>query len=103
MADKSRKVVRGLGMPLHKSHSDFGNLIIDFKVVMPKRGELTKEQIEALAGILPGKINEKPKGDNWHMLDDFDREGVNTSEEGGKKNVEEGEEEEEGGVGCQAQ
>lgn len=103
MADKSRKVVRGLGMPFHKSHSDFGNLIIDFKVVMPKRGELTKEQIEALAGILPGKINEKPKGDNWHMLDDFDREGVNTSEEGGKKNVEEGEEEEEGGVGCQAQ
>lgn len=54
---------------------------------MPKRGELNKEQLEALAGILPGKVNERPKGD-WHMMDDFDKEGVNTSEEGGKKNVE---------------
>ena len=37
------------------------------------------------------------------MLEDFDKEGVNTSEQGGKKNIEEGEEEEEGGSGCQAQ
>jgi DnaJ-class molecular chaperone len=32
IADKARKVVRGLGMPYLKSHSDYGNLIIDFKV-----------------------------------------------------------------------
>jgi hypothetical protein len=79
-------------MPFHKSHSDFGNLIIDFKVAMPARGELSKDQLEALAGILPGTINEKPKGNDWHMMDDFEKEGVNTSEEGGKKNVEEEEE-----------
>lgn len=54
-------------MPHLKSHSDFGNLIIDFKIDMPHRGELTKEQLEALATILPGNVNEKPKGD-WHML-----------------------------------
>jgi len=39
---------------------------------MPKRGELTKEQLEALAGILPGKVNERPKGD-YDMLEDFDK------------------------------
>lgn len=38
IADKARKVVRGLGMPFLKSHSDFGNLIIDFHIEMPKRG-----------------------------------------------------------------
>ena len=38
------------------------------------------------------------------MLDDFDAENLNTSEEGGKKNLEEGEQEfEEGGTQCQAQ
>jgi DnaJ homolog subfamily A member 2 len=101
-ADKTRKVVRGLGMPFLKSHSDHGNLIIDFKVDMPKRGELSKEQIEVLSALLPGKVNERPKGD-YHMLDDFDKEGVNTSEEGGKKNMEDEDEEESGGVGCQSQ
>ena len=103
VADKTRKVVRGLGMPFLKSHSDHGNLIIDFHVQMPKRGTLTKEQLQGLATVLPGKINERPKGD-YHMLDDFDKEGVNTSEEGGKKNMEDEEEEGgEGGIGCQGQ
>lgn len=102
LADKTKKVVRGLGMPFHGTQSDFGNLVIDFKVEMPKREELNKEQLQALSAILPGKINPRPKGD-YNMLVDFDKEGVNTSEEGGKKNIEEGEEEEEGGSGCQAQ
>ena len=103
MADKSRKVVRGLGMPFLKSHSDHGNLVIDFKVVMPKRGELNKEQLEVLSSILPGKVNERPKGD-YQMLEDFDKESLNTSEEGGHKNMEDEEEEgEAGGVGCQSQ
>lgn len=30
---------------------------------MPKRGEITPEQLEALTMILPGKVNERPKGD----------------------------------------
>ena len=104
MADKSRKVVRGLGMPFLKSHSDHGNLIIDFKVEMPKRGTLSKEQLEALSAILPGKVSERPKGD-YQILEDFDKEGVNTSEEGGKKNMEDEDEEEGGGGigGCQSQ
>lgn len=102
MADKDKKVVRGLGMPFFKSQSDFGNLIIDFHIQMPKRGDLSKDQLEALATLLPGKLNERPKGD-YNMLEDFDKEGVNTSEEGGKKNIEEGEEEEESAGGCHAQ
>ena len=103
IADKTRKVVRGLGMPYLKSHSEHGNLIIDFKIDMPARGVLNKEQLEALAAILPGKVNERPKGNDYHMLDDFDKEGVNTSEEGGKKNMEDEDEEAEGGMGCQSQ
>lgn len=92
-------------MPYLKSHSEHGNLIIDFKLEMPKRGTLDKEQIEALASILPGKINERPKDNEYQMLEDFDKEGVNTSEEGGKKNMEDEDEEAEGmgGGGCQAQ
>ncbi|MCB0370355.1 MAG: hypothetical protein KDD45_13255 [Bdellovibrionales bacterium] len=65
-------------MPFLKSHSDHGNLVIDFTIEMPERGSLNKEQLEALASILPGKVNDRPKGD-YHMLDDFDKEGVNTS------------------------
>ena len=104
MADKSRKVVRGLGMPFLKSHSDHGNLIIDFKIAMPKRGDISKEQLEVLATILPGKVNERPKGNDYQMLEDFDKEGLNTSEEGGHKNMEDEEEEAEaGGMGCQSQ
>ena len=103
IADKTRKVVRGLGMPYLKSHSDFGNLIIDFHLEMPKRGTLDKEQLEILASILPGKVNERPKDNNYNMLEDFDKEGVNTSEQGGKKNMEDEEDEGQGGMGCQAQ
>jgi hypothetical protein len=32
---------------------------------MPKRGEITKEQIAELSKILPGKINERPKDNNY--------------------------------------
>ena len=52
-------------MPYLKSHSDHGNLIIDFKIEMPKRGTLDKDQIEVLASILPGKVNERPKDNNY--------------------------------------
>jgi len=30
---------------------------------MPKRGDLTNEQIDALAALLPGKKNPRPAGD----------------------------------------
>jgi DnaJ family protein A protein 2 len=85
IGDHDKKVVRGLGMPYYKDNMSFGNLIIEFSVNMPKRGELSKEQLEALSSILPGKVNPRPSDNNYEMLDDFDRENINTSEEGGKK------------------
>jgi DnaJ family protein A protein 2 len=42
VSDKDKKVVRGLGMPFFKDNMSFGNLIIEFKIEMPKRGELSK-------------------------------------------------------------
>lgn len=51
---------------------------------MPKRGELTKEQIDGLVIVLPGKLNKRPAGD-YHMFEQLDLQNVNTNEEGGKK------------------
>lgn len=45
VGDHDKKVVRGLGMPFHKDPMSHGNLIIEFKVMMPKRGDLNKEQL----------------------------------------------------------
>lgn len=88
-------------MPFFDQPESRGNLVVQFKVVMPKRGELTPEQLKALSKALPGKINARPKDANYELLQDFDREGVNTNEEGGQKEEDEAEEEE--GIGCQAQ
>jgi len=102
LGDKEKKVVRGLGMPFFKDPMSSGNLIIEFKIAMPKRGELSAEQLKELAALLPGKVNERPKDNDYEMLEDFDKENVNTSEEGGHKNIEEEEAEAEAG-GCRAQ
>lgn len=67
-------------MPFFRDNMSHGNLIIEFEIQMPKRGELSKDQIEALITLLPGKLNERPKDNNYNMLQDFDREGVNTNE-----------------------
>jgi DnaJ-class molecular chaperone len=40
IAHKEKKTVRGLGMPFFKDNMNFGNLIIEFSIVMPKKGEL---------------------------------------------------------------
>jgi len=56
---------------------------------MPEREILSKDQLAELAKILPGKVNERPKDNNYEMMEDFDRENVNTSEEGGRKNADE--------------
>lgn len=47
-------------MPFFKNQKERGNLIIEFKVTMPKRGDLTPKQLEALTQVLPGKINARP-------------------------------------------
>jgi DnaJ family protein A protein 2 len=90
-------------MPFFKDPMSNGNLIIEFKIEMPKRGQFTKEQLDALATILPGKVNERPKDNNYEMLEDFEKENVNSSEEGGKKNIEEEEEEDQSAGGCRTQ
>lgn len=35
---------------------------------MPKRGEITKQQIEGLSALLPGKINKRPSNDDYLMF-----------------------------------
>ena len=45
IGDRHKKVIRGLGMPFHKDIMSHGNLIVEFNVIMPKRGELSKETI----------------------------------------------------------
>lgn len=72
-------------MPFFEAESESGNLIIEFKVVMPKRGQLSADQIAALTSILPGKINERPKDTNYQMLQEYEREHINSNEEGGRK------------------
>lgn len=66
-------------MPFFKDPMSSGNLIIEFKIDMPKRGDLSAEQLTSLASLLPGKVNERPKDNNYDMLEDFDKENVNTS------------------------
>ena len=68
LGDKEKKVVRGLGMPFFKDPMSSGNLIIEFKIEMPKRGELSAEQLKELAALLPGKVNERPKDNDYEML-----------------------------------
>lgn len=60
-------------MPFLDVPEEKGNLIIEFKVVMPKRGELTPEQLKALSFALPGETNPRPKDTNYEMLEDYDR------------------------------
>ena len=49
-APMSTKRVKGEGMPLHGTPSEFGDLVVKFEVVMPAK--LTEEQKTALAEIL---------------------------------------------------
>lgn len=73
IGDGSKKIVKQLGMPFFDQPASKGNLVIEFKVIMPKRGELNPEQLKVLTSALPGKINQRPKDDQYEMLDDFDR------------------------------
>jgi hypothetical protein len=55
-------------MPFHKDSMSHGNLIIEFNVVMPKRGTLSVEQVKQLAEVLPGKVNIRPADNNYEMM-----------------------------------
>ena len=65
LGDKDKKVVRGLGLPFFKDPMSYGNLIINFHVNMPERGEFDKEQLLELAKLLPGKVSDRPKDNNY--------------------------------------
>ena len=55
-------------MPFYNDVMSRGNLIIEFTVEMPKRGEISKENLEKLAALLPGKVNPRPKDDTYDMM-----------------------------------
>jgi DnaJ-class molecular chaperone len=46
------KCIKNKGLPFFKDAMGAGNLYVKFKVVMPKRGELTAEQSEQLKKVL---------------------------------------------------
>jgi hypothetical protein len=58
--------------------------------------------LQALSSGLPGVTHARPKDTNYEMLEDFDREHLNSNEEGGQKEEDE-EAEQEGGIPCQPQ
>ena len=66
-------------MPFYKNEEQRGNLVLDLKVTMPKRGELTPQQLTILSQVLPGVVNPRPKDTNYEMLEDFDKEHLNSS------------------------
>ena len=68
VGDGQKKIVKGFGMPFADETEEKGNLVIEFKVVMPKRGELKSEQLKVLAGVLPGTVNARPLDTNYEML-----------------------------------
>lgn len=41
MGDHDRKIVKNLGMPFFREEDIHGHLVIEFKVEMPKRGQIT--------------------------------------------------------------
>jgi len=36
LADKSKRIIKGLGLPQYKREGQYGNLIVEFEVVMPE-------------------------------------------------------------------
>ena len=46
VADKQKRILKGLGMPGFKKENTFGNLIIEFIIDMPEKGTIKIEDIE---------------------------------------------------------
>jgi len=46
------KTVKGKGMPFFKNPTHFGNLYIHFRVIFPKKGELSAENLKILSNVL---------------------------------------------------
>lgn len=50
LADKCKRVIKGLGLPKYKDESHYGDLIIEFEVVMPD--SIKPQHYEELAKVL---------------------------------------------------
>ena len=51
IADKSKKVLKGLGMPIFKDPTSYGNLVINFHLIMPEKGSISQNSIQELATV----------------------------------------------------
>ncbi|EAS06522.3 DnaJ carboxy-terminal domain protein (macronuclear) [Tetrahymena thermophila SB210] len=103
--DGDKKVVKNQGMPFYGDSISHGNLIITFKVEFPKKGSITDAQLKVLSDILPGP---KPKKvdttkDDILLLTEFDATQTNPSEEGGRREDDEDEYEDERQGGTRVQ
>ena len=47
-------------MPIFKKPNSYGSLVVEFSVIMPLRGTLSPEVIEALEEIIPGEKKKRP-------------------------------------------
>lgn len=52
IADRSKKIIRDLGMPLYKNEAQHGNLIIEFHLIMPEKGSINAANIKELAEVM---------------------------------------------------
>jgi DnaJ family protein A protein 2 len=60
MGDHDKRILRGLGLPFFGDEELKGHILVEFKVEMPKRGQLSPQQLQALIATLPGKVNPRP-------------------------------------------
>jgi DnaJ family protein A protein 2 len=86
IAPGTKKQIHGHGMPFYKDPMSHGNLYVTFDVEFPKSKEL--KNAETLKTVLPVPKDllvlsdaDKKKA---QVLDDFDKDGINASAEGGK-------------------
>ena len=101
------KTIKNLGMPFFKSSDKYGNLIIEFKIVLPDK--LTEEQKKKMNEILKNEknniIDDLNKDMEKYHLEDYNESETNPYYKGGKKEDWKGENSDEdiGPVNCNTQ
>jgi len=86
IAPGSKKQISGQGMPFYRDAMSHGNLYVTFDVEFPKGNQI--KNAEVLKTVLPVPkdllvLSEEDKK-KAEVLDDFDKDGVNSNAEGGK-------------------
>lgn len=81
------KVVHGEGMPLHNNPFERGDLLLKFRVVFPKNGFASPEQLKTLETLLPPRedVLLPPDVEEVQMVDfvaDVTAEGLDNDEDG---------------------